>query len=374
MDDPNEALGEAQERYLFEGGHPPEESAVQEITRLERLLARYRWRPAPLDLSERALAPPPAHASRPPQSLDTPRILLRVMAAAAVFVALLLGVRLLVPLDSGEEGDRGAGGGYAVTGLVGVDKIALGGWLETGAGQTAEIAVGDIGYVELEPGARVRLDDDGDEHHSLFLELGALTATIWSAPRVFQVGTPAGLTVDLGCRYRVEVDDEGRTRLRVEYGQVSFEIVDRKVYVPEGASCEAVPGRGPSAPIYDHVADPAFREAVAAVEFDEDPAAERIAIIAAARDPLTLWHLVRGAATATVREAAFTALLACEPPPAGVTRAGVLAGDQGMLAAWRGEMDWDWGDPYSKGGQGKLDGKLAPQKPAPQKKEKKKEK
>ena len=61
-----------------------------------------------------------------------------------------------------------------------------------------------------------------------------------------------------------------------------------------------------------------------------------------------------------VREVAYSALVLCEPEPAGVTREGVLAGDEEMLEAWRRRMDWDWGDEgkAAKGVKGKPGSKL----------------
>jgi len=53
------------------------------------------------------------------------------------------------------------------------------------------------------------------------------------------------------------------------------------------------------------------------------------------RDTLSLWHLL-GRLEGTEREAVYDRLAALSPPPAGVTRAGALAGDKAMLELW-----WD---------------------------------
>ena len=52
-------------------------------------------------------------------------------------------------------------------------------------------------------------------------------------------------------------------------------------------------------------------------------------------DALTLWHLLTRL-TGAEREAVYDRMAALAPPPYGVTREGVLAGDHAMLERW-----WD---------------------------------
>jgi hypothetical protein len=59
------------------------------------------------------------------------------------------------------------------------------------------------------------------------------------------------------------------------------------------------------------------------------------------KDTLTLWHLltrVEGEDRARV----YDKMAALFPPPAGVTREGVLALNQQMLDAWRDAMETTW--------------------------------
>ena len=59
------------------------------------------------------------------------------------------------------------------------------------------------------------------------------------------------------------------------------------------------------------------------------------------RDTLTLWHLlprVNGEDRARV----YDKLAAFAPPPAGVTREGVLRLDQTMLETWRQTLEPEW--------------------------------
>jgi hypothetical protein len=88
-------------------------------------------------------------------------------------------------------------------------------------------------------------------------------------------------------------------------------------------------GRGPGVPYARDAAEP-LRDVDAA-----DGTAVRAALDAAEpRDGLTLWHLLARVAQ-DHRPAVFDALAALVAPPAGVTRAAILALDDAALLLWR---------------------------------------
>jgi hypothetical protein len=207
----------------------------------------------------------------------------------------------------------------------------------------AVVRVAELGQVTFQPGSRVRVVDCGERAHRMDMEEGRLHAFIDAEPRVFQVGTPAGLTVDLGCEYELTVDESGTARLHVLMGRVAFETGGRKVVVPAKASCETPKGGVPSTPVQDD-AEPEFVRAVRAIELAPapDPAdVERVLATDRREDSLTLVHLFDAPAT-VVREGAYDVLSRWYPPPPGVTREGTLAGDEAMNAAWRENCRADW--------------------------------
>ena len=138
---------------------------------------------------------------------------------------------------SGRMGDRG--------------RLRVGEWLETDATSRAEIAVANIGQVEVEPNTRVRLVETRLTEHRLELERGTLHARIWAPPRLFFVNTPSAVAADLGCAYTLEVDDAGRGLLHVTSGYVALETGARESIVPAGAACLTKPGAGPGTPFFE---------------------------------------------------------------------------------------------------------------------------
>ena len=167
-----------------------------------------------------------------------------------------------------------------------------------------------------------------------------MQALIWAPPGQFYVATPSAVAADLGCAYKLEVNDAGAGLLTVTRGWVAFERNGRESFVPAGARCETRPGIGPGTP-YQEDASAAFRAALARLDFESAGKDRRMEalnkVLAEARekDALTLWHLLFRD-DEEERSRVYDRLAALVPPPAGVTRTGILSRNQGMLDVW-----WD---------------------------------
>jgi hypothetical protein len=238
-------------------------------------------------------------------------------------------------------------------------RLAIGEWLETDGSSRAQIDVATIGNVELEENSRVRLLQTRADEHRLELVRGKMSARIWAPPRLFFVDTPSAVAADYGCAYTLEVKDDGGSVLHVTSGWVAMESKDRESIVPAGASCDTRPGVGPGTAYYDD-ASPAFREALTKVDFDPDVTVRETALAsvldqARPRDTLTLWHLFRRS-DGTDRERLYDKLASFVPPPPGVTREGMLRGDEKMTSQWLDVLEAMW---TGNGG-----GKMVPKKVA----------
>jgi hypothetical protein len=313
------------ERYLWDKSGPED----PEVARLERALAPLRW------------------SGRVPEREPTPRRsrLVWALAAAALVVAFLSFALLRRGSDVSYQYDVLAGMPVLEGAGSAERELRSGDVLTTDERSRAKLRVADLGDVVLEPGTRLRIERPengaGGAEHLVALERGTIVASIFAAPRAFQLGTPAGIAVDLGCVYRTTVEEDGSTRLAVVSGQVSFEARERRAIVPAGAWCRARPGDGPG-PALREDAPAALVEAVERLETDAAPAAVE-AVLAAARpdDALTLWHLLEHP-SAEVRSAVFEVLAAQSPLPEGLERDDLLSGDRASLDLWRHTMSWSW--------------------------------
>ncbi len=320
--------------YLWDRSGKPD----PETQELESQLGTFRFRGSTPDFSDVSIESSPRRA--PFRFFTAPRLLIAAPALAALVLAIVFAWPLLPRRPS-----------YRVVSLVGAPRVGstriessgrlpVGQWLETDASSRARISVGDIGQVEVEPNTRIGLTLARPNEHRLSLQRGVMQALIWAPPGQFYVATPSAVAADLGCAYKLEVDDAGAGLLTVTMGWVAFERNGRESFVPAGARCETRPGTGPGTP-YQEDASAAFRAALARLDFETAGKESRMAtlntVLAEARekDALTLWHLLYRD-DEDERSRVYDRLAALVPPPAGVTRAGIVNRNQGMLDVW-----WD---------------------------------
>jgi len=214
--------------------------------------------------------------------------------------------------------------------------------------------MGRYGHVLAEPGARVRVERIDEEMRKLRLDQGTIHARITkeARPRLFQVATPATTCVDLGCYYTLTVDPSGMSRVQVESGRVLFDDGRRQVFIPQGASGKAAPGRAPFTPIHDDTPQP-LRAAVEAfdaapVGHREKQAKEVSTLVRRPEDGLVAWHLLQDPEDGVVA-AALTALVNLSTrPECGVKRPpeatleAALKHDPVLLKKWRDELFPEW--------------------------------
>lgn len=307
--------------YLWDKKGEPD----PDVERLEGMLRRFR----------QAVPPPDFHAVAVPPRRNVPWL---ALAATIALVGFLAGwwasrpERPAVRVASLAGAPRIGGTSIAESG-----RLRTGQDLVTDGASRARIEMGLIGEVEVEPRSRVGLVKASPGEHRLSLRVGTLHARIWAPPRLFFVDTPSATAVDLGCAYTLTVDEAGASRLTVTTGWVAFEHGGRESFVPEGAVCLTRPGIGPGTP-YREEAPPVLRQALERLDFDQDPAAlDDVLGVASEKDALSLWHLLTRTAPGQ-RERVYDRLAALLPPPAGVTREGIVSGDREMLDRWWGEL------------------------------------
>jgi hypothetical protein len=226
-------------------------------------------------------------------------------------------------------------------------RLGVGQWLETDSTSRAQIEVGSIGQVEIDPNTRVRLVETKPTEHRLELARGRMSAHIWAPPRLFFVDTPSGVAADLGCAYTLEVNDQGASLLHVTAGWVALQLKDRESIVPAGAACATRLGIGPGTPYFEDASE-TFRATLTKLDFEFNTSTDSktgsldvLLTEARVRDTLTLWHLlvrVEG----TDRARLYDGMAVLVPPPDGVTRDGVLSLNEQMLQLWKDKLERSW--------------------------------
>jgi hypothetical protein len=326
-----------------------------EVARLEKLLGQFR---AP-GASERPLNESASIRVFPRKfSLTGWRAPIAISAAAAIIIA----AAWITVRWQGSPAET-----WRVARLEGSPRVGLqpvgenrklqsGQTIETDSASRARIDVGEIGEVEVEPDSRVRLLNVRRQDGSLALDRGTIQALIWAPPRRFSVQTSSAVAVDLGCRYTLHVDPDGEGWMRVTIGWVAFQHDGRESFVPVGAMCLIHPGSGPGTPFYED-SPKEFQNALESFDRTKFKTPDgsyvymtrraflQVALTQARpRDAITLWHLL-SRTDGEDRAHVCDRLSEFIPPPAGVTRDGILAGDAHMRDLWwdaLGLRDTEW--------------------------------
>ncbi len=322
-----------------------------EIQRLESLLSEFRHieRPfaSPVTANTRLVAPPSLPASATSTGLP------RLAAAAVIILAGAVGIFLFFRPTTQPE----TGLAWRVANLEGAPQISsrsispnqpsaklyVGQTLTTNSSSRATLSENDLGEIQIDPDSRVRLLQTDPNHKRLQLDVGTIHAAIWAPPGQFVVDTPFAVAIDLGCAYTLHVTPDGSGTIRTTLGWVGFHLKGRDSFIPAGAMCSTRPQLGPGTPYFE---DAPASFITALYTFDQSPqssdaasaALATILSLARPRDTLTLWHLLSRTDNSD-RERVYARLATFVPPPAGVTRVGILALDSRMLDLYWNALD-----------------------------------
>jgi hypothetical protein len=227
----------------------------------------------------------------------------------------------------------------------GTSRLGVGQMLETDGQSRASLQADDTGKIQVDPGTRLRLLSMGSGLKRIALDRGTIHTYIWAPPGQFVVDTPSAVTVDLGCAYTLQVDDSGAGMVRTSLGWVGFKLMGHESFIPAGAACATRPKVGPGTPYFED-SSAEFRAALSRFDFEDSAPEQRardLAIIlseARSRDALTLWHLL-ARVDDQQRVLFYDRLRKLVPPPANITREGILRLDQPMLDLWWNELGFD---------------------------------
>lgn len=328
--------------YLWDGSGTPD----PEIQKLEVLLAKYQHVGTVPAL--------PADSLRSRWAVFGFRVRLFPAMAAAAGVALIAVAAFLIYARNTSAGGTG---GWDASRIAGTPRIGereitnksshlgVGQVLETDNQSRARLQATDVGQIEIEPSTRVRLLDMGATRKQIALDHGTINAYIWAPAGQFVVDTPSARTVDLGCAYSLHVDDSGTGIVRTWLGWVGFKLNGHESFIPAGAACATRPKVGPGTP-YLVDAAASLRAALQRFDFEDTTPQQRAAdlniVIAESHqgDELTLWHLL-SRVDEDQRGRVYERLKQLVPPPARVTREGILRLDQPMLDLWWNQLGYD---------------------------------
>jgi len=310
--------------YLWDRSGP----ADSEIERLETLLSRYRYRPA-------GRAPDfSAVIVNKPKS----RVWIWAAAACLAVAATSIGHRAYLRNLASTCDIASVSGTITVNGaaIQAPARLKAGDRIEVARDSEARVRVGSIGTIVVDPEsllACVRFE----RTKRFSLHRGAVQADIVAQPYVFVIDTPSATAYDLGCAYRLDVDQQGNGWLHVTSGLVMLENSTTESLVAAGTTAEIRHGGAPGIPVRTNASE-SLRWAIAAIGFAESSEkrsaeVQDILSITGKEDVVTLVNLL-WRVDPSDRGAVFDRLAAFFPPPPGVTREGIVTGNWSVIRQW----------------------------------------
>jgi hypothetical protein len=214
--------------------------------------------------------------------------------------------------------------------------LKVGDRIEVAEGGEAQIRVGTIGELFVGPASLLTLTQF-DRRRRFTLDRGSVEAAITAAPYVFVIDTPFATAYDLGCAYKLEITPEGNGRLDVTSGWVVLENSQTEALVGAGNSAEIRRGQAPGVPVRS-AASGAFAAALETISFGDTPGARTQAVGTilpgtTKEDVVMLVNLLWRVEPAD-RGAVFDRLAKFYPPPPGVTRDQIVAGNWNVIRQW----------------------------------------
>lgn len=257
------------------------------------------------------------------------------LAAAAVIILSFALQNNQVLNTAGQWTASAALGAPAVdsTPIIEPQVVSDGQWLDTDGTSRLRIDLGGHGEVFLEPGSRLRIISTDTNHPRLRLTAGMLHAALW-APEDVSIETPSAVAVERDGEFVVAINEDDGVCLSVNVGRVTMREGNRESIVPAGAVCEAYPESGPGTPFCESAPD-RFRQALERYDLSDHRAAglEHVLSAAGPCDLVPLWHLLQRV-DSEQRGRIFDHMAQLQPPPAGVTRSGIIRLEARMLDHW----------------------------------------
>lgn len=225
-------------------------------------------------------------------------------------------------------------------------KISPSGKLEQGETLTSDktshitLHVPDVGRMEMSPSSSIELVKAKDGDNVVKVNYGSVKIISTVGMPNLRIMLSTAAVIDKAGTFKVSVDQNRNAIVKVESGFVDINYKDADVLVDDGFVSTVNDNYRPGSPIRVNAPDSLKREIE---KFDYlkggDESVEKIASMAQESDMLTLLAMIHFASKRQ-REMLFQAVVNYFPPPLGVTRLGIVSGDNEMLYKWWEDIQW----------------------------------
>ncbi len=220
------------------------------------------------------------------------------------------------------------------------------GKLEQGESLTADmhshitLHIPDAGRVELQPNSSVMLEKAKDGDNIVKINYGDVKIISTAAMPSLKINLANSVVIDRAGTFYVSVDNDRNARVKLESGFVEINYNDTTTFVKEGFTCDIKYNYRPGIPSRAEAPDTLKREVEKFDYFNgKEESVKKIISLAKDYDMLTLLAMIPFVPQQQ-REMLFQAVVNYFPPPPGVTRLGIVNGNDEMLYKWWEDIEW----------------------------------
>ncbi|MBA4407215.1 hypothetical protein C0389_08080 [bacterium] len=219
-------------------------------------------------------------------------------------------------------------------------KISQGQSLLTENSSRATIRVPKVGNVEVGKNSLIVLLKAKDGDNRILFRRGSINVTNTFNMPDFSIELKNYIIADRGGELNISIDDHDNARILVKYGFTEIEKNGDIIYLDDGYVCEIRSGSRIGTP-FRQDAPEEFRNEMVKYDYQNggENSIDKIMELASEKDMLTLLALIPKSPQVK-RQLLFQTIANKFPPPAGVTRMGIIKGDSQMLYLWWREIEW----------------------------------
>jgi hypothetical protein len=219
-------------------------------------------------------------------------------------------------------------------------KISEGESLNTDSKSRLIVNVPQIGKLQVDSNTTIVVEKAKDGNNRVALKRGSIKIINSALMPDLTIALNNSFILDHGGVFSIAADESDNMKVNVEFGFVEIGYKNESYFVKEGYICEIKNNFRPGIPYRLNASD-TLKNEVEKYDYENggDDSIQKIISAANKEDMLTLLALIPNTSKLQ-RQILFQAVANHFPPPAGITRMGIIKADSEMLNKWWEDIEW----------------------------------
>jgi hypothetical protein len=219
-------------------------------------------------------------------------------------------------------------------------NISQGESLNTDSKSRIIVDVPQMGKLQIDTNTTIVVEKAKDGDNIVLLKRGSFKIINSALMPEFTIRLSNSFVIDHGGVFSISADESDNVKIIIEFGFVEIGYKNQSYFVREGYVCEIKNNYPPGIPYRLNASD-TLKNEVEKFNYENggDDSVQKIISSVHKEDVLTLLALIPNTSQLQ-RQILFQIVANHYPPPAGVTRMGIIKADSEMLYKWWEEIEW----------------------------------